>query len=236
MTVKSPAFQFYPHDFLAGRVSTYSLEETGAYAILLAHDWTLNGLPVEELKLARLCRVSMRKFKPIWAVIGEQFPEKDGRRFNPRLALEREKQAKNRKKKQDAANSRWNAHAHAGALQMECSPSPSPVINEITGDEQTVLDHYLRAHPRRRIGKKDLPAVRKALALGYSAKDLCLAIDGNANDAWHRDKHKHELPYVLRDNGKIDTFMGLGSQPKSKVGVDAFGIPSEDMLRRLRVS
>lgn len=233
---KSPAFQFYAHDFLAGRVATYSLEEIGAYWVLIAYDWTLTGLPVEPENLARLCRVSLRKFRPIWERIGEQFPEKDGRRFNARLQLERQKQAVNRQKKVDAANSRWNAHADADALQAQCSPSPSPIPSTkdkaISPDERLVLDHFLSVHTRRRIGKKDLPAVRNALK-DYSVEDLCLAIDGNAADPWHREKHKHELTYVLRDTGKIDTFREKAlSLAKQVPDVDDFGVQSEEFRRR----
>jgi hypothetical protein len=82
-----------------------------------------------------------------------------------------------------------------------------------TADEQRVLDHYRTVHPRRRPGDdKDIGAIREALARGYAPDQLCEAIDGNAGDIWHKDRSKHELPYVLRDNGKIDTFIGLAGE------------------------
>lgn len=92
-------------------------------------------------------------------------------------------------------------------------------------DEQVVLDHYLVTHPRRRIGPKDRKAVAKALTLGYSAGELCEAIDGNAQDEWHREKRKHELPYVLRDTGKIDDFRARVERPAASDEplVDEFG-------------
>ena len=93
MSSKSPAFQFYPTDFLAGSVATYSLEERGAYITLLAFDWSLNGLPNDEKTLAKLCGISSRAFAKVWAILGEQFdPGDDGRLRNPRLQAEREKQ------------------------------------------------------------------------------------------------------------------------------------------------
>ncbi len=48
--------------------------------------------------------------------------------------------------------------------------------------------------------------MERALGLGYSAGELCEAISGNAADAWHREKKKHDLAYVLRNNGMIDDF------------------------------
>lgn len=230
---KSPAFQFYPGDFLAGRVATYSLEEVGAYSLLLAFDWSLNGLPLEPERLAKLCRVSFRKFRAIWATIEEQFPVAGLVRHNPRLQLEREKQAATRVKKVEAANARWNAPAHpaeyADASSPEClSTSSSTSVQTTTPseDESAVLEHYAKRHPRRRIGEKDRKLVRKALGR-YSATELRQAIDGNADDPWHREKHKHELSYVLRDT-KVDSFIALGAQaPDDRRIVDEFGCLTE---------
>jgi hypothetical protein len=72
-------------------------------------------------------------------------------------------------------------------------------------DVQVVLDHYVAVHPKRRPGEKERKTVERALR-SYSPAELCEAIDGNARDEWHASRHKHELTYVLRDNGKIDDF------------------------------
>ena len=72
-----------------------------------------------------------------------------------------------------------------------------------------MLTHFLATFPRRRRSAKGVAAIEKALGLGYSAAELCEAIDGNAADGWHIDRKKHELEYVLRDAGKIDTFREL---------------------------
>lgn len=96
--MKSPAFQFYPNDFLGGVVAAYTLEEVGLYSLLLAFDWNLNGLPTDAEKLAKMTRVSSRKFHTLWKTVGENFTERDGRYFNARLQLEREKQAEWRDK------------------------------------------------------------------------------------------------------------------------------------------
>lgn len=70
---------------------------------------------------------------------------------------------------------------------------------------ETVLAHYVAVHPKRRPGPKVKLVVIRALR-SYSVEELTAAIDGNAADAWHREKGKHELDYVLRDNEKIDSF------------------------------
>jgi hypothetical protein len=92
---------------------------------------------------------------------------------------------------------------------------------------QVVLDHYLVTHPRRRIGPKDRKAVAKALTFGYAPGELIEAIDGNASDDWHVEKHKHELPYVLRDNGKIDDFRERAASANGRVAVDENGLLNE---------
>lgn len=98
------------------------------------------------------------------------------------------------------------------------------LLAKSSAEEHVVLAHYLATHPRRRIGPKDRKAVAKALTFGYSPLELCEAIDGNATDEWHREKRKHELPYVLRDTGKIDDFRARvetnGTEPPL---VDEFG-------------
>jgi hypothetical protein len=70
---------------------------------------------------------------------------------------------------------------------------------------ERVLAHYVETHPKRRPGAKAKLAVIRALRT-YSPEELIEAINGNAGDAWHCEKGKHELDYVLRDNEKIDSF------------------------------
>jgi len=224
---KSPAFQFYANDFLGGRVATYSLEEIGLYSVLLAFDWSLNGLPTDAEKLAKLSRTSTRKFRSLWAVVGENFTERDGRMYNPRLELERQKQEQWREK--SAKGGRASATKRGSTTLDEClqpngntqSSSPTSVTEEQTTaravsvirrlpnaspDVLAVLTHYKSVHAGRRPGPKDEKAIAKALGFGFSAPELCEAIDGNAADDWHAQKRKHDLPYVLRDTGTIDNF------------------------------
>jgi hypothetical protein len=101
----------------------------------------------------------------------------------------------------DDATSNGSNGAHTGASTDQLGLTVDP-----PSDVQVVIDHYQTVHPRRRPGPKDRKAVAKALASGYSTAELMLAIDGNARDEWHASRHKHELTYVLRDNGKIDDF------------------------------
>lgn len=252
---KSPAFQFYPGEFLTGTVATYSLEEIGVYITLLAYDWSLDGLPLSEgddcesgkvcpklsrnslQTFAKLCRTSTRKFERFWSVVGRQFVvSDDGRMRNPRLQSERTKQvaysaamAENGKlggRPRKPSKSRGLAAVKPDESSLSLSSSTSTTSSTSNSDADAVAAHYLERHPRRRLGDADRKALRKALAVGYTSAELCAAIDGNASDKWHRDKKKHEMAYVLRDTGTIDNFREKAAQSALPL-VDEHGVLTE---------
>ena len=88
--MKSPAFQFYPADFLAGTCDLTTLE-VGCYMRLLCFQWNRGSIPdqPDKLELIAGAKVSddvMSKFP-----VGD-----DGQRRNERMESEREKQAQYR--------------------------------------------------------------------------------------------------------------------------------------------
>lgn len=91
---RAPAFQFYPRDFIGDLdVAAASLEEVGAYTLLLCYAWLKEGLPDEPDKLARALHISRAKFDRLWEALAEKFPAStDGRLRNPRQEEERGKQ------------------------------------------------------------------------------------------------------------------------------------------------
>lgn len=249
----APAFQFYPHDFLAGRVATYSLESVGAYILLLSFDWTLDGLPyrVENdaessrnplEKLAKICRVSLRRFEKIWVEIGEQFVEcEDGKLRNPRLQGIREKQLaysqsmSENGKRGGRPKKPQESRGLAAGKPDKSSPSPTPSPKQLTTspDVEIVCAHYVAVHPLRRPGEEARRIIRKALAT-YTAAELCEAIDGNASDGWHRDRQKHEIDYVLRNNSNIDTFRAKAAAAKAPAVDPVTGLLTPEGAARLR--
>jgi uncharacterized protein YdaU (DUF1376 family) len=100
---KSPAFQFYPKDFLSSsKVGRMSLTEIGAYALLLSHSWLEGGLPIDIDEIAKLVKVPAPRFARMWAgSIGECFVQRGDRLINERLEVERVKQATNRQRATD---------------------------------------------------------------------------------------------------------------------------------------
>jgi uncharacterized protein YdaU (DUF1376 family) len=138
--VKSPAFQFYPDDFLgSGKVGTMTVDEVGAYTLLLCLDWNEGGFAFDEEELARWCRVSRQKFRKMWVRISRCFDAHDGRMFNARLQKEREKQAEWREKSAKGGRASAQAKAKGGSTTLEPpsspngntpSPSPTPVTTQ----------------------------------------------------------------------------------------------------------
>lgn len=93
---KSPAFQFYPADFLSDvNVVAMSLQERGAYITLLCFCWIQGSLPQDVGRLARLCGVPFPQFRKLWPALEPCFrpAELTDRLRHPRLDREREKQS-----------------------------------------------------------------------------------------------------------------------------------------------
>jgi len=127
---KSPAFQFYPKDFLTdSNVLVMSNEARGAYITLLCIDWLEDGI-----KRDRLCKLSgfdayaedgSLRSPDAWNSIEAQLlncfkahPEKEGYVTNPRLQKERGLQVERRKERSEAGR-RGGKAKHNKALAAE---------------------------------------------------------------------------------------------------------------------
>jgi hypothetical protein len=64
---KSPAFQFYPKDFLTDeRVQLMSHTERGIYVTLLCLCWLEGSLPADVNQLAKLVSLPAPRFMRLW--------------------------------------------------------------------------------------------------------------------------------------------------------------------------
>lgn len=91
--MRSPAFQFYPKDFLTDEnVDVMTLEQRGAYITLLSKCWIEGSLPMDQTKLKAMCN-HPSNWNSIWESLTPCFIENgQGRLINPRLEKERKKQ------------------------------------------------------------------------------------------------------------------------------------------------
>lgn len=98
---KSPAFQFYPSDWLSSsKVNLMTPAEEGAYIRLLAYEWQEDdcGLPDDDKALSQLSRLGEEWFNGGSRVLRACFKAKGNRLYNERLLAEREKQSAWREK------------------------------------------------------------------------------------------------------------------------------------------
>lgn len=149
---KSPAFQFYPQDFLVG-TAMLSAEETGAYIRLLCYSWENDGLPNDEQLLSRLAGCSGNAVASIRHKFGIC---QDGKLRNERQEKIRKEQNAYRAQQKLKAKKRWKntekqqvsvpldqsgiCSGNATALPMDMPngcPSPSIFNKDLSYDKST---------------------------------------------------------------------------------------------------
>lgn len=135
---KSPAFQFYASDWLgSSRVRLMSLEERGAYITLLAIGWDEQGLPDDEVVIARLLdlKPGSPRFRKLWDRVRTAFYLSDGRWRNARQEHIRAEHAFYSEQQSGRAKTRWSKRSRKDATALpphqsgnaarQCSPTPS---------------------------------------------------------------------------------------------------------------
>lgn len=136
-TDKAPAFQFYPRDFVSDLdTASMSLEELGAYVLLLCYGWLKDGLPDDEDQLLRLLqrpKTRGRTLADVWHVIAVKFPVAgDGRRRNARQEEVRAEQADYRAQVAEhgrrGARARWNGCPSKARAMPEQSASTAKAM------------------------------------------------------------------------------------------------------------
>jgi uncharacterized protein YdaU (DUF1376 family) len=121
---RTPAFQFYPNDFLgSSKVQRMSLTERGAYITLLSHCWLDHGLPTDLKTLAAILHVKSIQFERMWSgALHECFYEKNGKLQNARLDRERKKQSDFSRRQSDKAHASWESRRNAKSGNAAAMP------------------------------------------------------------------------------------------------------------------
>lgn len=146
MRRKSPAFQFYPDDFMSSpHVLAMSNTEVGIYIKLLCIDWASNGVPARHEMMSRMTGTRPDRFAQAWEIIGRCFVERDGRMYSPRLDLERKKQAEWREKSAKGGVASGKARTKGGSVLVE------PNVNTLSGIPLTVDRKPSSGKPDNRI-------------------------------------------------------------------------------------
>lgn len=127
---RSPAFQYYPKDFESDEhVKLMTLEEIGAYTLLMGHCWVHESLPGDAAALARICgkRTTAAKMDRMWhQKISKCFiPHENGRWTHPRLDHEREKQSTYRQRQSDKRAAFLTMKAKLASSEVSAEPPTS---------------------------------------------------------------------------------------------------------------
>lgn len=102
--MNSPAFQFYPQDFLVG-CAEFTPEQTGIYIRLLCYQWAKGSIPDD---LGLLARITGGKRISIQKVLEKFTKNSQGSYTNSRLDREREKQVQFSRSRSENATKRWH--------------------------------------------------------------------------------------------------------------------------------
>jgi len=111
--LKSPAFSFYPKDFMADTI-LLNTEQVGAYWLLCCAAWVgLPGfeqgyLPSDTVSLAAITRLAPERWGQISPAVMAHFRLEDGRYFHKRLLQELHRQQQKSQTAKGSAERRWN--------------------------------------------------------------------------------------------------------------------------------
>lgn len=193
---QAPFMQLYVGDYLADTLDL-TCEEHGAYLLILMTMWRHEAkLPSDHKKLARIARLSGRKWAAVWSEI-ERFFDDDGVHItNKRLAKEYKKASDKSEIRSEAGRKGGFAKALkdnnatlANATPLPChSSEPEPDIRK--KKKETPLspngdrfDDFWAAVPRK-VGKAD---ARKAWAKACKSADPQAIIDAVSRYAVERE-------------------------------------------------
>lgn len=136
MSEKSPAFQFYPKDFLSDeKQAAMTPAEAGIYIRLLCRCWLEGSLPNDQGKLARLVGVSAFQMRQMWPALAPCFQEGDGGRLvQRRLEKERKKQEVFRQRASLGGFAKAEHKQESSSQQAPAKPLPNPALLSSVSD------------------------------------------------------------------------------------------------------
>jgi len=137
--MKSPAFRFYPGDFMGSPdVQTMDLHEVGAYVLLLCVAWQQDRhgcLPDNDERLRRWSKMTRDQWTDSRDLILGKFPiVEPGLRANPRMVIEAAKQKDLSLSQQTKARKRWSKTDEVPRqCQTDAETMPGHVVSDAGG-------------------------------------------------------------------------------------------------------
>jgi uncharacterized protein YdaU (DUF1376 family) len=151
---KSPAFQFYPAEYLADAgVQMMTLEEEGAYIRLLCYCWREGSIPNDDRKLSLLCKGAVTTVIAVVTALFENDPNDPSRLVHGRLEKEREKQQQWSEKSSEggkkSALKRWGKKT-SRKLRVVTKCSPNDANQKVTL-QSLFSSSYIPLNPLREV-------------------------------------------------------------------------------------
>ena len=176
---KSPAFQFYPSDFLADSSVCYmDATERGVYIILLCHCWIDGSIPADPKEIRRLARYNGRHWTTVWDAVQRCFSAATtgvpGRLIQPRIERERQKQADYRLKRQLAGQRGGQQKASNRLASAIAKRSSSSSSSDLKGDNQLIRKISTAAPPLRAVAKQQSKPPDNRLRVMVKIAHACL--------------------------------------------------------------
>lgn len=203
----SPAFQFYPKDWLSdAQVRAMTFEEKGVYMDLLAVYWLEDGLPAALSRLARLLGIPQRRLARLWPAIGVCFTVEGERLIQKRAEEEKSKQVAYRRSQAEKGskggksrhiNKDRKLRLSSGLLRLKPKSSLSvsvpvsvsvPIPESLPTTATATTSAPKGAGPAgAEMGKLGSDEPPPTAATPGEARDLALAVLGPPAGAWSRE-------------------------------------------------
>lgn len=171
----NPWFPLYFSD-LTGDTLALSTEQIGAYILLLGAMWNAGGsLPLSDSKLARIARVTPRRWPAIWAELEGFLLIEDGMVSHPKLTKERQKS-------EGISGVRADAGARGGKAKARKTKGSALA-------KGADLPLYTRASSHNHITPNPLEGADDIVWEG--PPDIVRAVVAAKGASWARDKLQH---------------------------------------------
>jgi hypothetical protein len=171
-------------------------------------------------KAHRTCLISARLLREAC----DHFEIHDYSDYQPTAANYMKVSTKRREAGLRGAAARWKLDGNLPSAKNAPDPTrPDPTPKEkrqteFDADGGVVSAHYVLRFPKRRKQAYSMAAQSKITARlreGYSASDLCKAIDGMVSSEFHMDNGYNSLELVVRNAAKVDQFMAKSEAARS---------------------
>jgi len=143
---KPPAFQWYPKDFLSdANVIRMTLEQKGAYIVLISICWLEGSIPADRTAIAQLSGYSPKDNDPVLKCF-EKSRTKRNFLIHPRLEVEKVNQAEHRKAKSLAGifgnDVRWHnvSHSDRKAIAQRSQSDPNAIAKDRSASASSVQE------------------------------------------------------------------------------------------------